>query len=630
MVYAIDVHGAPELLWDMAPEEVELLTWDDMKYGIWSASHLAEEYAKGTASSAEQNGWIDIEKQDLDAAFEKSGKLTGKAWTTFTSRVNGLRVVAFDLFPTLRVSSVTDAATGQQLAWIQEDKDEDAQFFVILPKPIGAGERSAIVTSYAGKDAVSNEGQGNYYVSSGARRSWYPNNRSSDYALFAMRFAVPKGMTTIGTGTPVDSVNEGNQTITRWRSEQPQTVACFQFGRFKKANGKAGKLAFDVEAYANLEPPNFVKDLSNQIQAAQVGHGSTGDPTVDAAKTALDTINTGALLQKSLAEAQLAVPLFTEYFGPSPFKRLAVSQQTADYYGQSWPELVWLPITYFFDTTQRHQLNQLAGLLIDDPKGYFKSVAAHEIAHQWFGHTVSWGSYRDQWMSEGFAEMAASLYIQLIQQKPQEFIKFWDDERELLTERNKEGFRAIDVGPVTMGLRLETGKAGSIYRRLVYPKGGYILHMIRMMMWDSKTGDAEFKAFMQDFVRTYSGRVATTEDFKAMLEKHLPANMDVTRNGKMDWFFNEYVYGTALPHYTLDQSIANGELSFNITQAGVDNNFVMLVPLYLELKNGRVLRLGSATLVGNSSVNGKVPLGQLADSAKRGVINFYDDVLADK
>jgi len=153
-------------------------------------------------------------------------------------------------------------------------------------------------------------------------------------------------------------------------------------------------------------------------------------------------------------------------------------------------------------------------------------------------------------MSEGFADMSASLFLQLIEKNPQKFITFWNDERELLTERNKEGFRAIDAGPLTMGYRLSNSRSGfDITRRLIYPKGAYVLHMVRMMMWDRRTGDQNFKETMQDFVKTYSGRAATTEDFKAMVEKHQTAEMKRVGNGKMDWFFDEYVYGTALPSY---------------------------------------------------------------------------------
>ena len=59
-----------------------------------------------------------------------------------------------------------------------------------------------------------------------------------------------------------------------------------------------------------------------------------------------------------------------------------MTQQTATNYGQSWPELVYLPISYLFDETARHFLG------MDDPTGYFTVVAPHEVAHQWWGHDV--------------------------------------------------------------------------------------------------------------------------------------------------------------------------------------------------------------------------------------------------
>jgi hypothetical protein len=49
--------------------------------------------------------------------------------------------------------------------------------------------------------------------------------------------------------------------------------------------------------------------------------------------------------------------------------------------------------------------------------------------------------------------------------------------------------------------------------------------MVRMMMWDRKTGEQNFKATMQDFVRTYAGRATTTEAFKAVVEKHMTPEM---------------------------------------------------------------------------------------------------------
>ena len=82
----------------------------------------------------------------------------------------------------------------------------------------------------------------------------------------------------------------------------------------------------------------------------------------------------------------------------------------------------------------------------------------------------------------------------MVERNPKKFIQFWNEERELLLERNKEGFRAIDAGPLTLGYRLSNTKSGfDITRRLIYPKGSYVLHMIRMMTWDNRTMDQHFK-----------------------------------------------------------------------------------------------------------------------------------------
>jgi aminopeptidase N len=157
--------------------------------------------------------------------------------------------------------------------------------------------------------------------------------------------------------------------------------------------------------------------------------------------------------------------------------------------------------------------------------------------------------------------------------------------------------------------------------------------MVRMMMWDSNTGDQNFKAAMQDFVKTYSGKAATTEDFKAMMEKHMTRDMDLEGNHRLDWFFNEYVYGTALPTYkiayTFDKD-ANGDVvfGFKVTQSDVDDKFRMIVPIYLELADGRTAFVGRARLVGNTSVDQKVPLKGLKDAPKRALLNYNDDVLA--
>ncbi len=637
MLFVIDPHGAPRVY----PEEIELMTYEDNKEGIWAAFHYSSEYAAGTAKGSQKDRCISIEHQQLDTEIEKSAHLNGKAQTTIVAQSPGVRVVPFALFPTLRVQSVTGAG-GQPLNFIQEDKLDDPQFWVVLSQPLIKGEKYTITTTYSGKDAVSNEGGGNYFPIS--REDWYPNSAGGslgDYTNYDMAFRIPKGMRMAATGNLVSESIQGDRNVSVWKSEVPLAVAGFNFGKFKVEESKLDQPPIDVLAYANENPPDWVQSLQQVVQDpnANMPRGVGGNYSMnEAVGGSLGNMSTTSLNKKALAEADVSVRIYSDFFGPISYKRLEITQQTATEFGQSWPGLIYLPMTYLFDTTTRHALGNIMRAhypaYVDDPQGYYTVVAPHEVAHQWWGHAVGFNSYRDQWMSEGFADMSASMYLQYVYSKePQRYIKFWNDERRILTERNAQGFRAIDAGPLTMGYRVANSREGfGTYRRLVYPKGAYVLHMVRQMMWEHKTGDQRFKETMRDFVSTYNGSAATTEDFQAMVEKHMSPEMDLQGNHKMDWFFREYVYGTALPIYAFDSSFSKntaGEvvLKFTLTQSGVDKNFGMLVPMYLELANGSIVRLGSPRMIGNSTVDQTVTLTGLKDTPRRAMINYYDDVL---
>jgi hypothetical protein len=605
MLYIIDPNGAPEI----ADEQVGLMTYDENKEGIWSGSRLSSDSKSRLGQAAAPSSRIHIEDQNLDTTIEGSAHLSAKAKTTLVPLSTNSRVLPFDLFHTLRVQNVL-GPDGQPLSFIQEDKNDDPDFFVVSPKPLAIGEKYMITTSYDGKDAVLNTGNGNYYPV--ARENWYPANAGAslgDYSNFDMIFRIPKGMKMAAAGSLISEKEEGGHNVTEWKSDTPQPLAGFQFGRMKEEEAKLTSPDFLVATYANEEPPDWAKGMQG---------GTMGN------------LSTVSMMKQPLSEAQFAIRLYTSYFGPLPFKRLSMTEQTACTYGQSWPGLVWLPICSFYDTTVRHQL----GLDWGD-NGYWDVVTPHEVSHQWWGQLVGFGSYRDQWMSEGFADFSASLFLQSAygKQSPKMYEKFWNDEHKLIVEKNRFGFRAIDVGPVTMGYRLDNSKTGEVGRYLIYPKGAYILQMVRMMMWSGQTGDQNFKAAMQDFVKTYAGRAATTEDFKATLEKHMTQDMNAGGNGKMDWFFKQYVYGTALPTYsfsaTFDKDPA-GEVVFNykLTQSGVDDNFVMPVPVYFELADGRTISLGRIQVKGNYTAEGKVPLKGMKDPPKRALINYNHDVLA--
>ncbi len=77
-------------------------------------------------------------------------------------------------------------------------------------------------------------------------------------------------------------------------------------------------------------------------------------------------------------------------------------------------------------------------------------------------------------------------------------------------------------------------------------------------------------------------------------------------------------------------SDANGDVVLNlkVTQSGVDEHFRMLVPFYLEMADGKVLFVGRLRLVGNMTLEPKIPLTGFKTKPQRVVINHYADVLA--
>jgi hypothetical protein len=119
------------------------------------------------------------------------------------------------------------------------------------------------------------------------------------------------------------------------------------------------------------------------------------------------SLTTASSNKMALTEAQLALQIFTDYFGPISLTRVHMTQQDACNFGQAWPGVIYVPTCYYWSPAVRQQI----GMQQTNPT-YWDSVAAHEVAHLWWGHALGWNSYRDQWMSEGFSNLSASIFLQ--------------------------------------------------------------------------------------------------------------------------------------------------------------------------------------------------------------------------
>lgn len=597
LIFEVDPHGAI----GAAPEEVALLTSNADGYDI------ALGLPATTLPKSEVHDAFSVSQQTIDSDIAKNGRLTATTVTAITARENNLRVLPFMLAPTLRVSGVWGPA-GEALDFIQEDETKDADLAVVLKKPLAADETIQITTSYSGKDAVLDEGNGNYFLS--ARDDWYPNMRGAlgNYAFYTMTFHTPKNVEVVATGNEISARDEDKQRVSVWQSLMPIPVAGFNLGEFKNNLSEKNK-GLQVTSYANVQLADIYKPL--------VSSGVLG------------TLSTTRMLTSATSEGDAAIQIYTDFFGPLPYDHVALTQQTACNYGQSWPMLVYLPICYFWDSTVLHNI----GVLDQDPT-YWQVVTPHEVAHQWWGQTVGFKSYRDQWMSEGFANFSASLFLKYTHKDTKEYRDFWRLMQKRLLEKNQNGLRPVDVGPVTMGARLNSSKTGdTVYQNLVYNKGAYILHSLEMLYWSRQYGEEPFKKAMHDLVTSYRNRPATTEDFKAVMERNMPQWIDIDGNHRLDWFFNAYVYGTAVPRYNVTYEFyKNGDdtmLHFKLTQAEVSDDFKMIVPLYIDLGNDQIAFMGRAMLHGSMTEEHTINLGKLPTMPKRVLVNYNYDLLSE-
>jgi hypothetical protein len=609
---AVDPDGAEGLNISSRLGGEDTVFWvvDSDKGGIW---YLCDR--KGEVERREptpEKRLADALDYRIETEVERDADIVGQATIRFQPLVDGLRVLPVSLLPQLRLGEASYAldgtATGagveaawKPLAWVQESDKEDGDAAVVFPEPLPKGATVRLRLAYKGDEVLQNVGGKSFVVA--ARASWYPNlGIFSDPATFELVYRIPAGLQVVSVGTKTEERTEGKQRISVWRTETPVQVAGFNYGKFEELDRKDDVSGLQVQVFTGTDRPYLGPEAGI----------ATASRLADSA--AVDGLNSARI--------------YTTYFGALPRSHVAVTQQAQWSFGQSWPSLIFLPYMAFLDGTQRQALGLLGA------KDFVDRVGFHEFAHQWWGHMVGAATYRDQWLEEGFSEFSAALAVQHTQGWDG-YNDFWRDARKLIVEKSLGNALANDkAGPITQGWRLGTLRTPSAPRALIYSKGGYVLNMLRTLMWDQKsqTPDADFIAMMKDFTSTYSGKSATTADFQRVVERHMLPVMNASRDGKMDWFFDQWVYGTDIPRYVADLKAepADGgqyHIHGSVSQQGVAPGFRALVPIQVELGKKDVIRIGMVGMTGEATVPIDVTL-KLPKAPKRLLVNANGEVLA--
>lgn len=375
-----------------------------------------------------------VRSYDLNVTAGEDEMLAVTARVDIQHRATGERVALFALDANLRVASVKDAQ-GNPLTFFQprdpvrRDQSYGDYVAVILPQPSSAGASQSIEFQYSGKRVIRRVGQGNYFCQS---FGWYPAARNAFAARsdFQMTFRYPARFSLVATGSkvsdepykPAGAPPAGQWNTSTWKSDMPLAVAGFAFGNYKTHTEKVGGVFVDI--YANKDPDDNIQSMLNYLDDPIPGR------RVEVEGANIGTMVPAAYVKPMGVELANSIAAFEKYFGPYPYKRLAMTNIPYTY-GQGWPGLIYLSFLSFLDSTQRNSLGLKDHAWLSD---YWR---AHEASHQWWGHRVGWKTYRDQWLSEGFATFSGNLYVHLRNQMKDYLVRIRKDKEDYCVKTKK-------------------------------------------------------------------------------------------------------------------------------------------------------------------------------------------------
>ncbi len=532
---------------------------------------------------AEQKSHLEVDQYTLDVTLTGSQlRFSARAAVHFTALAAQQQWISFRLFNNLEVDSAF--WEDHRPAVFVKEKDNPYLWLHCDP-PLAAGQTRRVVLHYHGK-LIERQGDWFYLLSS---RTWYPKNGNRHRANFDITYRYPKNFQFSSSGVRVSQDTVGNQIISRWVSARPAHNMSFNIGFFK-----------EYEIITGSMPPITVQmaETGHQEIARRLGTMGIGSGRQMEKQVGKDVLNSIRFFQE--VYDTLTVPHF--FATDIPFR-----------HGEAFPGLIHLSWRTFQRTRE---------------DGSDEVFRAHEVAHQWWGIGVDFETYHDQWISEAFAEYSGWWYLQ-----SQRLMEENDDQKfyDLLAERRKEIVgnrkyifgRGKKAGPIWMGYRTLSADTQGDYRLIIYQKGAWVLHMLRMMLLDLDTGSEEtFRQIMKGFYRKYKGQKVTTAHFR---------DFAVAVSGQdLDWFFQQWVYGTDIPTYQfayqiLPQPDGTYQVLGWIGQKEVSTHFRMPVLIGVDFGNEQI-RPVRVWVAGEST---RFELGPFAERPHKLIFNYRESVLGE-
>ena len=278
-----------------------------------------------------------------------------------------------------------------------------------------------------------------------AAHTWFPSNdHPLDKATFRFSITVPEGLTAAANGvlTSVESPGDGRVT---WNWEMVHPMATY--------------LATVVIGDFDIVPDPEAADVTHVPIRHVLPRGTTIEswPGLD-------------------AQGEM-IAFLEELFGPYPF----------DVYG--------IVIVDDFGMALENQTLSIFGSRVARSDA-FEMALVHEVAHQWFGNSVSTGLWRDIWLNEGFAAYSEWLWVESARGR---------EALESAIEAERARLSNVVLRPPGDPL------SDDLFNLSVYRRGAMTLHALRL-----EVGDARFFEILRTYVDRFRGGTATTADFVAV------------------------------------------------------------------------------------------------------------------
>jgi aminopeptidase N len=401
------------------------------------------------------NGGYDVSHYHLEIRYTpNSGRLEGHAVLSVTATAN---LFAFDLdFGDLTVLGV--AVDDRAAGWARHGSRE----LVVTPaRRLVSGQRFTVDVRYVGTPGGGSLNGTN--VSSGFLRTrdgvvvagepegateWFPvNDHPRDKATYDLAITVPDGFTAVSNGVLDGTSSADGWTTYRWSEHAPMAsyLATMAVGRFRIVTGEHGGLPVYTAVAESLPVDR-------------------ADPAV--------------------ARTPEIVDFLASRFGPYPF----------DAMGAIVPDV---SIAFSLETQTRpvYSPGAFQSGSVDDRT----SIVAHELAHQWYGDSVSLHDWRDIWLNEGFATYAQWL---------------WDEHigRRTVAQDFERVYAAPETSPIWRPAPGEPGP-GKLFGQSVYQRGAMTLHALRLAV-----GDGAFFRILRGWAAAHRFGNGSTAQFQALAE----------------------------------------------------------------------------------------------------------------